>query len=552
MSRDIAADGATLGAVLEMVRAGRHGQAAVLAEAALADGLEHPLLLNVAALNLEQRGELAGAEKLLQRAVTIDPKDSGARNAYGLCLMRLERAAEAIVQFDALLSLDDSLPFAHTNLGNAFLALGMVAEAESSYRRALDLDANQGGALIGLARLANSRGAYADARMWAERALAVLPGVPDAVLCMARAELGGGNGPAAETRLRQLLGDTRLEPLQRAHANGLLGDVLDAKNYTDDAFAAYSACNQELQRFYAIRFSGASNALTFLRSMNDYFDGPRPEWRRKSPPDARPTGAAAHVFVLGFPRSGTTLLEVVLEGHPDVVSLEENESLIEAVREFMGGPEDLARFAAAPAATLERLRGAYWRHVAASGVEVRGRVFVDKNPLNSLKLPLIGRLFPDAKIVFACRDPRDVVLSCFRHRFQMSAPIYELLTLEGAARYYDAVMLLIVRLANVAQLDMCLVRHEDVVTEFAREMKRLCAFLGLAWDPAMGDFALRSQGRNVLTPSVAQLAKGLNTEGLGQWYRYRAPMAAVLPVLKPWLERFLYEASSDPAVRTSS
>jgi Tfp pilus assembly protein PilF len=552
MARDLAADNATLGAVLEMARAGQHRQAADLAEAALADGLEHPLLLNVSALNLEQRGELAEAEKRLQRAVTIGPKDPGARNAYGLCLMRLERPGEAIVQFDALLTLDDSLPFAHTNLGNAFLALGLVAEAESSYRRALALDANQGGALIGLARLGNSRGAFADARRWAEQALAVLPGMPDAVLCMARAELGGGAGSAAEARLRQLLEDPRLEPLQRAHTNGLLGDVLDAKNYTNDAFAAYTACNQELQRFYASRFTGGANALTFLRSLNDYFNAARPEWRRKALPDARRTGAAAHSFVLGFPRSGTTLLEIVLEGHPDVVSLEENESLIEAVGEFMGGPQDLARFAAAPAATLERLRDEYWRHVAASGVEVRGKMFVDKNPLNSLKLPLIVRLFPDAKIVFACRDPRDVVLSCFRHRLQMSAPIYELLTLEGAARYFDAVMHLILRLANVAPLDMCLVRHEDVVTEFAREMKRLCTFLGLEWDPAMGDFALRSQKRKVLTPSVAQLAKGLNTEGLGQWHRYRSHMTAVVPELKPWLERFLYEPSSDPAARTSN
>jgi Tfp pilus assembly protein PilF len=536
-----------------MARAGNHPQAAALAESALADGLEHPLLLNVAALNLEHLGELAGAEKLLKRAVSIGPADPGARNAYGLCLMRLERPGEAIVQFDALLALDDSLPFAHTNLGNAFLALGMVAEAESSYRRALELDANQGGALIGLARLANSRGAFGDARGWAERALAVLPGMPDAVLCMARAELGERNVPAAEARLRRLLEDTRLEPLQRAHTNGLLGDVLDAKNYVEEAFAAYSACNQELQSFYSSRFTAGSNALTFLRSVNDYVDAVRPEvWRRKAPPDARRTGAAAHVFVLGFPRSGTTLLEIVLEGHADVVSLEENESLIEAVREFMGGPEDLARFVAASAATLDRLREVYWRHVGASGVDVRGKVFVDKNPLNSLKLPLIARLFPDAKIVFACRDPRDVVLSCFRHRLQMSAPIYELLTLDGAARYYDAVMHLIVRLANIAPIDMCLVRHEDVVTEFAREMKRLCTFLGLQWDPAMGDFALRSQRRKVLTPSVAQLAKGLNTEGLGQWQRYRSHMAAVLPVLKPWLERFLYETGSDPAAQTSS
>ncbi len=541
-----------MGAVLEMARAGRHREAAERAEAALADGLEHPLLLNVAALNLEQRGDVAAAEKLLARAVTVGPTDPAARNAYGLCLMRLERPEEAIAQFDALLSLDDSLPFAHTNLGNAFLALNLVAEAQTSYGRALERDVNQGGALIGLARLANSRGTYAAARGWAERALAVLPGVPDAVLCMARAELGEGHGPAAEARLRQLLEDSRLEPLQRAHTNGLLGDVLDAKNYTDEAFAAYTACNQELERTYAGRFATGRTALGFLQSLNEYFDDARPEWRRKAPPDARRTGAAGHVFVLGFPRSGTTLLEIVLEGHANVVSLEENESLIEAVGEFMDGPEDLARFAAAPAATLERLRGTYWRRVATSGVDVQGKVFVDKNPLNSLKLPLIARLFPDAKIVFACRDPRDVVLSCFRHRFQMSAPIYELLTLEGAARYYDAVMHLIVHLANVAPLDMCLVRHEDVVTEFTREMKRVCSFLGLQWDPAMGDFALRSQRRNVLTPSAAQLAKGLNTEGLGQWHRYRSHMAPVLPLLKPWLERFLYETSADPAVRTSS
>src|ERR1700683_5268714 len=96
MPRDVAADNATLGAVLELARAGQHGQAATLAEAALAGGLEHPLLLNVAALKLEQRGDLSGAETLLQRAVTIGPKDPGVRNAYGLCLMRLERPAEAI------------------------------------------------------------------------------------------------------------------------------------------------------------------------------------------------------------------------------------------------------------------------------------------------------------------------------------------------------------------------------------------------------------------------------------------------------------------------
>ena len=95
-------------------------------------------------------------------------------------------------------------------------------------------------------------------------------------------------------------------------------------------------------------------------------------------------------------------------------------------------------------APLEPLRAAYWQLVAKAGIDMAGKMFVDKHPLNTLKLPLIARLFPRAKILFACRDPRDVVLSCFRHRFQMSAPIYEMLSLQGAARYYDAVMALAV------------------------------------------------------------------------------------------------------------
>jgi len=178
--------------------------------------------------------------------------------------------------------------------------------------------------------------------------------------------------------------------------------------------------------------------------------------------------------------------------------------------------------------------------VAAEGCEVAGAIFVDKHPLNTLKLPLIARLFPNAKVLFACRDPRDIVLSCFRHRFRMSAPIFELLSIESSARYYDAVMRLLVRMMSLFTLDTCLVRHEDVVTEFAREMKRVCTFLGLEWAPAMGDFGLRARDRGVLTPSTAQLVRGLSTEGVGQWQRYRSHLAPVQALLEQWVQRFYY------------
>jgi tetratricopeptide (TPR) repeat protein len=542
IARDLEADRATLRAVHEALRARNHAQAALLADAALEGGFEHPLLLNAAALELERQGRVPEAVRLLERAVRIAPGDPGSRNALGLCLLQLERPAEALVQFELLLKLNPVLPYGHTSRGNALLALGNIAGAEECYQRALDLDANQCLALAGLAHIAGSRGSYPEARQWAERALAIVPGYPSAVMSLAAAELGERRMLESETRIRGLLDDSRLTGRERAHANGLLGDILDAQSRYEEAFEAYTACNEELRRQYADLYTGQDRALAYVQSMLRYFERQdTARWKSRPPPGPDFSGVREHVFLLGFPRSGTTLLEVILEGHPEVVSLEEHELLIDPVQEFMRRPDDLEALLQASPAMLEASRAAYWRRVAQQGAEVAGKVFVDKYPLNTLKLPLIARLFPDAKILLAGRDPRDIVLSCFRHRFRMSAPIYELLTIEGAARYYDAVMQLLIRLMSSLTVDTCLVRHEDLVTEFKREMKRICKFLDLEWAPAMGDFALRTRKRGVLTPSTAQLVRGLNTEGLGQWRRYRTRLAPVQAMLDPWVKRFYYD-----------
>lgn len=542
MVRDAAADYATLSAVQASAQRGEYGKAAALAETALADGLEHPLLLNVAALNLDMQGRIEDAERLLKRAVEIAPGDIGSRNALGLCLLRLDQPAEALAHFEALLRLDPSLPFAHASRGNSLFALSNVREAEASYRRALELDPRHVVALAGLARIATSRGEHAEARQWAEKSLAVVPGFPEAVMSLASTELGERQFNRAEVRLRALLTDSRLAPTERAYATGMLGDVLDAKSLPMEAFAAYSSCNEQLQAHFAARFAAPPTALEYVRSMLRYFES-TPPWEATvgDPAEEDPSAPLGHVFLLGFPRSGTTLLEVILEGHPKVVSLEEKELLIDAVNEFMRRPSDLDRLARANPAQLDVLRAAYWRLVADAGIDAGGKIFVDKYPLNTLKLPLIARLFPKAKILFACRDPRDIVLSCFRHRFQMSAPIYELLTLEGTAQFYGAVMQLSVRLTSALGLDMCLIRHEDVVTEFNREMKRVCAYLGLEWAEAMGDFSMRTKSRDVVTPSTAQLVRGLSTEGLGHWRRYRSQLSPVLEQLDPWVKRFYYD-----------
>jgi tetratricopeptide (TPR) repeat protein len=543
MERDPAADRERLRSIQRLAQSGQHAEAAALAQAARAAGLEHPLLYNVLALKLESEGRLSEAQALLQNAVRLAPGDVASRNALGLCLLRLDRPDEALVQFESALAGESRLPFLHANRGAALFALRRVGEAQASFERALALDERQPVALAGLASLASSRGAYPEARARAEKALELMPGYPEAVLSLIAADLGERQPSLAEARARELLAREDLHLLVRAYAAGHLGNALDAQDRTAEAFSAYSLCNRILRETHGPRFESGPRALAYAQRLLEFLRRADADaWRAVPLATGMRDPASGHVFILGFPRSGTTLLEVALEGHPQVVSLEESDSLIDGIQEFMQQPEDLERLLRAPPATLDALRESYWRRVAQNGVDVRGKVFVDKNPLDSLKLPLIARLFPKARILIACRDPRDVVLSCFRHRFRMSAPMYELLTLQGTAAYYDAVMRILLECMRVLPLATCLVRHEDVVGDFRREMHRICEFLRLEWVPAMEEFASRTQRRAILTPSTAQLARGLNASGVGQWRRYESQLAPVLPLLAGWVGRFQFDS----------
>jgi len=545
MPRDLKTDQEMLRNVLALAEKREFARAAEIASEALGSGFEHPLLLNVMATWLEHQGRLTDSLRLLQRAVQIAPDDIAVQNALSLCLQRLDRPAEALQIVDRLLTAHPELGFAHANRGNALIALGRLGEARQSHLRALELEPGNLAAQGALASIATHRGEHEEARGWARKVLARLPGYPDAVLSLAAAELASGATDSAQLLLVQLLGDQRAGPAEKARANGLLGDVLDATGQYSEAFRAYAACNEALQQVYR-RYAEGSGILPYTESIIAAMQRVEPaHWRAGTA--AAPAAAAdrpnGHVFLIGFPRSGTTLLEVALDGHPRVASLEEHELLEPGVMAYMREPVDFDLMLKASDGELQALRAEYWRQARAAGAGLEGKVFIDKHPLNTLKLPLIARLFPEAKILFAQRDPRDVVQSCFRRRFSMNPAMYQLLTLQGAASFYDATL----RLAELGRQQLGLrwqsVRYESVVDEMEQQLRGICSFLDLEWHPALTEFAARSQARERATPSTAQLARGLNRAGIGHWRNYEAALAAVLPTLAPWAQQLGYAAT---------
>jgi tetratricopeptide (TPR) repeat protein len=537
-ARDAQADREQLQAIHEALRGGDIVAAADMAEVALAGGLEHPMLFNLAAGRLEREDLFEEAHVLLLRGHDLAPQDVGLRQALGLNLHRLERYAEALAHFDVVVAAHPDVAAGHAARGAALEALGDIQGAGAAYNRAVDLQPQNLAALCGLASLASRRGRHAEARELAERVVRGQPDYPDAVMVLAQADLAEGRPKEGEARLHRLIADERANAVQQALAQGLLGDILDAQDKVIEAFNAYSTCNTGLAKAYAPRFGAGPTTLSYARQTLAVVQRtPAAAWSAKG--GSPGAGAAGHVFLMGFPRSGTTLLEQVLASHLDVEALEERDTLADATAIY-GSPETLPDLAAASPAELARLREAYWRRVEREGAHPAGKVFVDKHPLKTLRLPLIAKLFPDAKVLFARRDPRDVVLSSFRRRFGMNAAMYQLLTLEGAAGFYDAAMQMGERLGKDFALASLVVRHESLVEDFDRVAREVCVFLGLSFTDAMRDFSARIDERGVATPSAAQLARGLNPEGIGAWRRYAEPMRSVLPTLQPWVERFGY------------
>jgi Flp pilus assembly protein TadD len=533
---------------LEQIDSALRGQgleaAARLSLQALAEGVEHPSVLNLAATARYGEGRFEDAAELLNRAQALAPRDPHVLNSLGVCLQALGRTDPAMKAYDEALKVDPRMAPAHFNRGSLLQDLNDIKSARAAYQQAAALDPNYVEALAGLAWLDAQAGDADSARLNGERALKLAPANLLARMALASADLQRGDLPAAGTRLAALIQEPGLTPVNRSIVFGLAGDVLDAEDRPAEAFAAYAAANAGLKALNAARFEapGMESALDQVRRLTSWFEAADPEpWRQAPPVRPRSEEPAAHVFLVGFPRSGTTLLENILAAHPQVVSLEEKDCLEIVSAHYLASGDGLDRLASMDSSEAARQRETYWALVGKYGVEPRGRVFIDKMPLASVQLPVIAKLFPDARILFARRDPRDVVLSCFRRRFGMNPSMYQLLTLDGAAAYYDAVMRLSEQYRNLLPLPQHVVRYESLVEDFEGTARAACGFLGIEWNPGLVDFAARARARGISTPSAAQVARGLNREGQGAWRRYAKQMAPVLPLLDPWVRQFGYE-----------
>ena len=500
-------------AVTQAVRAGDMAAAKELARRGLSAGIEHPLLLNIRALSHEDDGRLEDALADLRRAHILAPQDFSILNACGLCLARLSRLDEALQCLDRALAINPNFGPAWYNRGWTLERIGETAKASEAYLKSVELNPENALGWANLAHLAARRGDGPETRR------------------------------LAEGRLRGLLNQAELSAYDRALALGQLGDVLDAADRPSEAFVAYSESNVGFRSIASSRFEapGQRTMADTLNWLIAWAESLTPEsWIVDSDAPRSHSPCATHVFMIGFPRSGTTLAESVLTRHPDIISLEEKNTFDAAVLDFLRDRSTASRFATMGDQELQFYREDYWNRVRSFGADPSGKIFIDKHPFNTLKIALIYKLFPAAKIIFCVRDPRDVVLSCFRRRFDLNSSMYEFLDLPRTARLYDRTMHLATVFREIQKVDEHRLVYEKLVQDFEVEAKSMCDFIGAEWSPELIDFSSRAKGGGVASASSAQIARGLYQDGIGHWKRYRDQLAPAMQILRPWIERFGY------------
>ena len=585
---------------------GRFAEAADFLEQASAAGQADPDVLNDLGRALNNLRQWDGAGAAFRAALTVAPERADLHNNLGHVYRGSGKLQEAVDCFMEAVRLDPELAAAHNNLGTSYMLLRRPLQAARSFRKFCELAPGNARAFANLALALHTAGRLQQAQSAYQKALEIEPGDADTWLALGlvcnelrdtdRAEralrkaLSLSAHPArAYAELAALYEDTNrlaecgttvreglqswpddarlnLEAAKLARREGdpasairrlenfelcemderlarmysyELGLNQDRVGAHDAAFESFRQANLHARKNERLQDVDAARFLAKIDKAQAFFEATEPRAWRPAPPLQH---AEPPVFLFGFPRSGTTLTDLLLDNHPEIVTLEEKPTVeklvIRLLRHEAGYPAVLERLVDEEIVALRR---DYFMEVDLHTKRDPHKLVVDKMPIRTVNAGLIWRLFPDSKIIFSARHPCDVCLSCFMQQFNANDAFANFFTLADTVRVYDKVMRLWQLYVRKLPVTVHLIRYEDLVSDLEGESRRLMSFLGKAWRPEIMDYRKRALERGrIATNSYHQVTEPLYTRAVGRWQRYATYFQPYLDVLRPHLRFFGY------------
>ena len=455
-----------------------------------------------------------------------------ANRLFGLKLFSLSKdclkRAERVARKDARI---------FYQIGIHYTDLNLAAEAEAAFKNAIRWRPSMEN-YRELATVYERSNQLDKATVFCRAPLSANPDDPYLNSVIAKCELRKGNAEGALSHLLPYK-DAFDEPALKAEVLNILGLIYDKLGRADDAYAAFIGSNQamietpeysELDLEYPYR-----NTKAYCRMLEKGI----PAVPRETPAPGRPAG---HVFFMGFPRSGTTLVQTILESHKSISTIDEKpvlRAVIQHLEKFEKGyPEALAGLSEKAANTLRQL---YFLQAKNFVCFDEKTTLVDKMPMGTLHLPLILTLFPDAKIIFAVRHPYASSLSCLMQNFNLNNAMGNLTGLDDITRFYSLVMGFWKQISETRNFDFHYVKYESLTENLETETQALTKFLGLEWDKAMMDYAGTAKAKGIIsTPSYHQVVQPVYKESREKWRAYEKYFKPYKDRLEPFCELFGY------------
>ncbi len=498
------------------------------------------------AMLLFQRGDLPAAEHHARNAIRLAPTHPRSHNLMGMILTEAQRPHIGEYHYRRVLELSgDGDPILLANLAWNLKCQGKIAQARELYAKSTQAAPKVFQTLFGWGQLEEADGNFAAAKDKLDRAAEIRPDDPG--VRVARATLLARQGKLGDA-LAELETDKATEKSAevadaRLDSNMLLekGRILDKLGRYDEAFACFDAAKRRAREMVGKRYL-EQEARSMAERLRHFFVGER---LRLMPSCSPREDRAQPIFILGFPRSGTTLMEQALSSHPRISAGDELPFINEcgdSIGRWFGSPlsypEALAElWMGDNRRGLEELRDAYLRKVELRGIVRPGSAhFTDKMPLNEMHLGLIACIFPRSPLIHLLRHPLDVVLSVYSHH--LTHGYFCAYELETIARHYVLVMDLVHHYRAQMALRYLPVRYEDMVDDVAGNLRRILEFIGEPFDERCVNF--QENRRVPHTPSYAQVTEKVYDRSRFRYRHYLKHLEPVVPIIKPVMDRLGY------------
>ncbi|HLH52550.1 MAG TPA: sulfotransferase [Verrucomicrobiae bacterium] len=456
---------------------------------------------------------------------------------FGLALTAFTKAQE--------LAFDDSS--FQVLLGQQFHRLRRQVQARACFEQAVRSDPSSVHARLSLAAWYERERRLDAATDAVEACLAKHPGHPQALCVKALLLHRSHRDTEAETLLMDLIRTDCADPNVKVSSRHLLGTVVDQLGRHSEAIKWLVESKNILRQSANVDKMGRDYDQAD-RERRALLAGLTPEIIRKwQTPQNRPGPCKGLVFLGGHPRSGTTLLEQILDAHPEIHAFDESEAFVQEIWQKLAPLPPGRAFSLQQVDNLGELERAGMRERYFKSLfreldeEPAGLILVDKNPSPTTALHLWLRIFPGLKVLTALRDPRDVIISCFFQNLMLTPANANFLSLERTAKHYSDLMEVWLRMRELGGFDWLESRYEDLVANPEGEGRRITEFCGLPWHEQQANHHEVARNKLLFAPTFSDVAQPVHKRAVGRWHKYAEALQPIQERVRPYCLAFGYE-----------